>query len=104
MARRAAIRGLARFRMETWVFTCCSPYAAEVGQGCSGGQAASVARIGPIRLPSAKRISSARIQGPMKTKSELLKDARSQVAELTPAELSKLPQKPVLLDVREKDE
>src|SRR4051812_19321164 len=40
----------------------------------------------------------------MKTKSELLKDARSQVPEVTPAELSKLPQKPVLVDVREKDE
>jgi molybdopterin/thiamine biosynthesis adenylyltransferase/rhodanese-related sulfurtransferase len=40
----------------------------------------------------------------MKTKSELLKDARSQVPELTAAELSKLPQKPVLIDVREKDE
>jgi molybdopterin/thiamine biosynthesis adenylyltransferase/rhodanese-related sulfurtransferase len=40
----------------------------------------------------------------MKTKSELLKDARSQVPELSAGELSKLPQKPVLIDVREKDE
>jgi molybdopterin/thiamine biosynthesis adenylyltransferase/rhodanese-related sulfurtransferase len=40
----------------------------------------------------------------MKTKTELLKDARSQVPELNAAELSKLPQKPVLIDVREKDE
>ena len=40
----------------------------------------------------------------MKTKTELLKDARSQVPELTAAELSKAPQKPVLIDVREKDE
>jgi len=40
----------------------------------------------------------------MKTKSELLKDARSQVPELTASELSKLPQKPLLVDVREKDE
>jgi len=40
----------------------------------------------------------------MKTKTDLLKDARSQVPELTAVELSKLPQKPVLIDVREKDE
>jgi sulfur-carrier protein adenylyltransferase/sulfurtransferase len=40
----------------------------------------------------------------MKTKSELLKDARSQVPELSAGELAKLPQKPVLIDVREKDE
>jgi molybdopterin/thiamine biosynthesis adenylyltransferase/rhodanese-related sulfurtransferase len=40
----------------------------------------------------------------MKTKAELLKDARSQVPELTALELSKLPQDPVLVDVREKDE
>src|SRR5947209_3687780 len=40
----------------------------------------------------------------MKTKSELLKDARSQVPELTASELAKLPQKPLLVDVREKDE
>jgi sulfur-carrier protein adenylyltransferase/sulfurtransferase len=38
----------------------------------------------------------------MKTKSELLKDARSQVPEVTAAELAK--QKPALIDVREKDE
>jgi molybdopterin/thiamine biosynthesis adenylyltransferase/rhodanese-related sulfurtransferase len=40
----------------------------------------------------------------MKTKSELLKDARAVIPEVTPAELSRQSPKPVLLDVREKQE
>src|SRR3954454_13267228 len=40
----------------------------------------------------------------MKTKSELLKDARSQVPEVVPAELSRQNPKPVIVDVREKEE
>src|SRR5437879_2926105 len=40
----------------------------------------------------------------MKTKSELLKDARSAVPEVTPAELSRQAPKPVIVDVREKQE
>ena len=40
----------------------------------------------------------------MKTKSELLKAARTQVPEVTPAEVSRLSPKPVLIDVREKQE
>src|SRR5947208_4884048 len=40
----------------------------------------------------------------MKTKSELLKDARSQVPEVTPAELSRQSPRPVVIDVREKQE
>src|SRR5437763_15615708 len=41
---------------------------------------------------------------PMKTKSELLKDARSRVPEVQPLELSRQSPKPVILDVREKQE
>src|SRR5437763_10018581 len=41
---------------------------------------------------------------PMKTKSELLKDARSRVPEVQPLELSRQSPKPVLIDVREKQE
>jgi len=40
----------------------------------------------------------------MKTKSELLKQARAEVPELTPQELSRLAPRPVVLDVREKQE
>jgi molybdopterin/thiamine biosynthesis adenylyltransferase/rhodanese-related sulfurtransferase len=40
----------------------------------------------------------------MKTKSELLKQARAEVPELTPLELSRLAPRPVVLDVREKQE
>jgi len=40
----------------------------------------------------------------MRTKSELIKDARAQVPEVTPAELSRQSPRPVLLDVREKQE
>jgi molybdopterin/thiamine biosynthesis adenylyltransferase/rhodanese-related sulfurtransferase len=40
----------------------------------------------------------------MKTKSELLKAARTQVPEVTPAEVSRLNPKPVLIDVRDKTE
>jgi len=40
----------------------------------------------------------------MKTKSELLKDARSQVPEVTPLEVSRQSPRPALVDVREKQE
>src|SRR5215470_1513686 len=40
----------------------------------------------------------------MKTKSELLKDARSQVPEVTPVELSRQSPRPMVVDVREKQE
>jgi len=40
----------------------------------------------------------------VKTKTELLKDARTQVPEVQAAELSRQSPKPVLLDVREKNE
>src|SRR5947209_4150476 len=40
----------------------------------------------------------------MKTKSELLKDARSQVPEVTPLEMSRQSPRPMILDVREKQE
>lgn len=40
----------------------------------------------------------------MKTRSELLKDARSQVAEVAPAELNREAPRPFLVDVREKQE
>jgi molybdopterin/thiamine biosynthesis adenylyltransferase/rhodanese-related sulfurtransferase len=40
----------------------------------------------------------------MKTKSDLLKEARAQVPELTPAELSRLSPRPMLIDVRERQE
>jgi molybdopterin/thiamine biosynthesis adenylyltransferase/rhodanese-related sulfurtransferase len=40
----------------------------------------------------------------MKTKSELLKDARVAVPEVTPAELSRQSPRPVIIDVREKQE
>src|SRR5438876_628129 len=40
----------------------------------------------------------------MKTKTELLKDARSRVPEVQPLELSRQSPKPVILDVREKQE
>ena len=40
----------------------------------------------------------------MKTKSELLKDARSQVPEVQPLDLSRQSPGPVIVDVREKDE
>jgi molybdopterin/thiamine biosynthesis adenylyltransferase/rhodanese-related sulfurtransferase len=40
----------------------------------------------------------------MRTKSELLKDARSHVPEVQPAELSRQSPKPVIVDVREKQE
>ena len=40
----------------------------------------------------------------MKTKSELLKAARVQVPELTPAELNRLSPRPVVIDVRDKNE
>ena len=40
----------------------------------------------------------------MKTKSELLKDARTQVPEVTPAEISRQSPRPILIDVREKQE
>ncbi len=40
----------------------------------------------------------------MKTKSELLKDARSAIPEVTPAEVSRQSPKPVIVDVREKQE
>jgi sulfur-carrier protein adenylyltransferase/sulfurtransferase len=42
--------------------------------------------------------------GNMKTKSELLKDARVAVPEVTPAELSRQSPRPVIIDVREKQE
>src|SRR2546430_13390202 len=41
---------------------------------------------------------------PMKTKSELLKDARSLVPEVQPLDLSRQSPGPVIVDVREKDE
>src|SRR5258705_12544276 len=41
---------------------------------------------------------------PMKTKSELLKDARSQVPEVQPLDLSRQSPGPVIVDVREKNE
>jgi molybdopterin/thiamine biosynthesis adenylyltransferase/rhodanese-related sulfurtransferase len=40
----------------------------------------------------------------MKTKTELLKDARAQVPEVTPAELSRQSPRPAIIDVREKQE
>jgi sulfur-carrier protein adenylyltransferase/sulfurtransferase len=40
----------------------------------------------------------------MKTKSELLKAARAQVPEVTPAELSRQSPRPIVVDVREKNE
>src|SRR5712692_6399117 len=40
----------------------------------------------------------------MKTKTELLKQARSEVPEVTPAELSRQAPRPVVIDVREKQE
>src|SRR5437870_7659015 len=40
----------------------------------------------------------------MKTKTELLKDARSKVPEVRPLELSRQSPKPVIIDVREKQE
>src|SRR4051812_14974628 len=40
----------------------------------------------------------------MKTKSELLKDARSQVPEVTPLEMSRQSPRPTVVDVREKQE
>src|SRR3954469_5054177 len=40
----------------------------------------------------------------MKTKSELLKDARVTVPEVTPAELSRQSPRPLIIDVREKQE
>src|SRR5881275_1961280 len=40
----------------------------------------------------------------MKTKSELLKAARAQVPEVTPAELSRQSPRPLIVDVREKNE
>ena len=40
----------------------------------------------------------------MKTKSDLLKEARAQVPEVTPAELSRQSPRPVLIDVRERQE
>src|SRR5260370_40203859 len=40
----------------------------------------------------------------MKTKSELLKDARNHVPEVTPLELSRPSPRPVIVDVREKQE
>jgi molybdopterin/thiamine biosynthesis adenylyltransferase/rhodanese-related sulfurtransferase len=40
----------------------------------------------------------------MKTKSELLKDARTQVPEVTPQELSRQSPRPAIVDVREKQE
>ena len=40
----------------------------------------------------------------MKTKTDLLKDARSQVAEVTAAEIARQSPKPLLIDVREKQE
>ena len=40
----------------------------------------------------------------MKTKSELLKAARTQVPELTPAELNRLSPRPLVIDVRDKNE
>ena len=42
--------------------------------------------------------------GNMKTKSELLKDARVTVPEVTPAELSRQSPRPLIIDVREKQE
>src|ERR1700682_6023549 len=41
---------------------------------------------------------------PMKTKTELLKDARSQVPEVNAGDLSRQSPKPIILDVREKPE
>src|SRR5919204_3588688 len=41
---------------------------------------------------------------PMKTKSELLKDACSRVPEVQPLELSRQSPRPVIVDVREKQE
>ncbi len=41
---------------------------------------------------------------PMKTKSELLKAARAQVGEITPSDLSRMAPRPMLIDVREKNE
>ena len=40
----------------------------------------------------------------MKTKSEMLKAARAQIGEVTPAEVSRQSPRPVLIDVREKNE
>ncbi|HZR08922.1 MAG TPA: rhodanese-like domain-containing protein, partial [Myxococcales bacterium] len=40
----------------------------------------------------------------MKTKSELLKNARTQVPEVTPQELSRQSPRPAIVDVREKQE
>src|SRR2546421_1532651 len=40
----------------------------------------------------------------MKTKTELLQDARSKVPEVRPLELSRQSPKPVIIDVREKNE
>ncbi|MGZ6142657.1 MAG: molybdopterin-synthase adenylyltransferase MoeB [Myxococcales bacterium] len=40
----------------------------------------------------------------MKTKSDLLKAARAQVGEVTPAEVARQPSRPVLIDVRERQE
>ena len=40
----------------------------------------------------------------MKTKSDLLKDARSHVPEVTPLELSRQSPRPAIVDVREKQE
>src|SRR3954467_14502245 len=56
----------------------------------------------PIGQPSSRRPAQQARMSTMKTKSELLKDARAVIPEVTPAELSRQSPKPVLLDVREK--
>src|SRR5215468_443229 len=83
--RRAAISGPARRRIDA----CCigwSPPASKGVQVWACGQGLDV------------RMAA------MKTKSELLKAARARVTEVTPAEVARQSPKPVLVDVREKQE
>src|SRR5207244_8790465 len=83
--RRASISGPARRRIDT----CCirtPPPASEGVQAHACGQGLDARMVA------------------MKTKSELLKAARAQVPEVTPAELSRQSPRPLIVDVREKNE
>src|ERR1700674_1686650 len=83
--RRASISGPARRRIDPWCIRTPPP-ASEDGQAQACGQGLDV------------RMTA------MKTKSELLKAARAQVPEITPADLSRQSPRPVVVDVREKNE
>src|SRR5258706_16344207 len=89
---RASMRGPALRRMDTC--GCCILCGLP-----PRGQCAAVA--GSTRRDAVRRPVT--MVG-MKTRSELLKAARSQVPEVTPADLNRQSPKPVIIDVREKNE